>query len=212
MSRGAPAPRLQEAPEPELSSLDELNAALRAAPPLPHGSARIVVGEGPVPAVIAFVGEQPGDEEDRAGRPFVGPAGRLLDRAMAEAGIERERAYVTNAVKQFQFAERGKRRIHRKPTAGEVTRYRWWLRRELDFVDPSIVVSLGATAALALTGRRVTIGRARGPAMFGARSGFVTVHPSYLLRIPGSEARRSAYEAFVADLRTIRGTASSQRP
>lgn len=211
MNRAARASKLQEAPEPEFSSLDELNAALRAAPPLPHGSAHIVAGEGPVPAAIAFVGEQPGDEEDRLGRPFVGPAGRLLDRAMAEAGIERARVYLTNAVKQFQFAERGKRRIHRKPTAGEVTRYRWWLRRELDFVDPRIVVSLGATAALALSGRRVAIGQARGPAMFGARPGFVTVHPSYLLRIPDSEARRSAYETFVADLRAVGGTAAPGR-
>lgn len=208
MSRASRTPHLEEAPQPEVSSLEELNAALRASPPLLHGSAHIVVGEGPVPAAIAFVGEQPGDEEDRLGRPFVGPAGRLLDRAMAEAGIEREQTYLTNAVKQFQFAERGKRRIHRKPTAGEVTRYRWWLSRELDFVDPRIVVSLGATAALALTGRRVAIGRARGPAMFGAHSGFVTVHPSYLLRIPDREARRSAYEAFVADLRAARAAAS----
>jgi uracil-DNA glycosylase family 4 len=110
--------------EPEISSLEALNQALSANLPLPH-SGRIVVGKGPVPAAIAFVGEQTGDEEDRMGRPFVGPAGPLLDRAMAEAGIDRSRVYLTNAVKHFKFIERGKRRIHQKPSMGEVTHYRW---------------------------------------------------------------------------------------
>jgi uracil-DNA glycosylase family protein len=157
---------------PEVSSREALNQALSANPPLPD-SGRVVVGEGPVPAAIAFVGEQPGDEEDRMGRPFVGPAGHLLDRAMAEAGIDRSRVYLTNAVKQFKFIERGKRRIHQKPSMGEVTLYRWWLKRELDFVDPQIAVALGATAALALAGHRVTIAKARGPTEFDGRSGFV---------------------------------------
>lgn len=155
MSRTSQAQRLSEEDlRPEISSLEALNEALSANPPLAD-SGRIVFGEGPVSAAIAFVGEQPGDEEDRMGRPFVGPAGHLLDRAMAEAGIDRSRVYLTNAVKQFKFIERGKRRIHQKPSMSEVTHYRWWLRRELDLVDPQMVVALGATAALALAGHRV---------------------------------------------------------
>jgi uracil-DNA glycosylase family protein len=187
---------------PKISSLEELNDALRASPLL-EGSGQVVAGEGPAPADIAFVGEQPGDEEDKQGRPFVGPAGRLLDKALSEAGIDRSRVYLTNAVKQFKFVQRFKRRIHDKPSMADVTHYRWWLKRELDFVEPSLVVSLGATAALALAGRRVTITKERGPSTFDGRRGFVTVHPSYLLRIPDDEARETAYAAFLADLHAV---------
>jgi DNA polymerase len=188
------------------ATLADLNAALAAAAPpaTAAGLGRVVPGEGPADAAIAFVGEQPGDEEDRLGRPFVGPAGRLLDRALAEAGIDRERAYLTNAVKRFNFAPRGSRRIHRKPSTGEVRLARWWLERELDLVDPGLVVALGATAGLALDGRPVAVGRERGAMMFGAWRGFLTVHPSYLLRLPGAEARDAAYAAFVADLAAVR--------
>ena len=137
----------------EPQSLAELNRQIAAAPPMVEGGTRAVLGEGPVGAAIAFVGEQPGDQEDLAGRPFVGPAGQLLDRALAEAGIDREETYVTNAVKHFKYVQRGKRRLHQRPTAGEVGHYRWWLKRELDFVGPRLVVALGATAVLALAGK-----------------------------------------------------------
>lgn len=192
-----------------LSSLEELNAAIAASAPLVPGATRAVLGEGPKGAAIAFVGEQPGDQEDRQGRPFVGPAGHLLDRALNEAGIERRSSYLTNAVKHFKFEQRGKRRIHQRPTAGEVRHYRWWLERELEFVNPHIVVALGATAVLALAGKALPISRNRGAMHFGDRLGFITVHPSYLLRLPDEESRAEAFDAFVADLRQIRQFASA---
>jgi DNA polymerase len=185
-------------------SLDELNATILAAEPLVPGATRAVLGEGPPGAAIAFVGEQPGDQEDREGRPFVGPAGQLLNRAMSEAEIARDKVYVTNAVKHFKFAQRGKRRIHERPTTGEVKHYRWWLFKELEFVQPRLVVALGATAVLALAGRALPISRNRGEIQFEGWRGYITVHPSYLLRVPDEGARRSAYEEFVADLERIR--------
>lgn len=127
-------------------TLAELNTLIASSKPLVAGATRAVLGEGPIGAHIALVGEQPGDQEDMQGRPFVGPAGRLLDRALEEAGIDRKRAYLTNAVKHFKFEERGKRRLHKKPSAGEVRHYRWWLQRELELVHPRVVVALGATA------------------------------------------------------------------
>ena len=188
--------------EGELGSLEALNAVIARSEPLVPGATRAVLGEGPVGATIAFVGEQPGDQEDRQGRPFVGPAGQLLNRALAEVGIAREETYLTNAVKHFKFEARGTRRIHQKPTTGEVSHYRWWLDRELDFVGPRLVVALGATAVLALTGKQIPITRARGPAEFGKPyRGFITVHPSYLLRLPDEEAKEAGYRAFVDDLR-----------
>ncbi|WP_018263211.1 UdgX family uracil-DNA binding protein [Methylobacterium sp. WSM2598] len=185
--------------------LEALNALIRRSEPLVPGATQAVLGEGPVGAAIAFVGEQPGDQEDRLGRPFVGPAGQLLTRAMEEAGLARGSCYLTNAVKHFKFEERGKRRIHQKPTAGEVAHGRWWLDRELGFVHPRLVVALGATAVLALTGKAIPITRARGPARFDGKpyAGFVTVHPSYLLRLP-EEAKAEAYAGFVDDLRRVR--------
>ena len=148
-----------------------------------------MLGEGPVGAAIAFVGEQPGDQEDIQGRPFVGPAGQLLDRAMAAAGIERSKTYLTNAVKHFKYEQRGKRRIHRKPTTGEVRHYRWWLMKELDLVHPRLTVALGATAALALVGKATPIGRNRGQADFDGRPGYH--RPSVL---PPAPARRGGQE------------------
>jgi probable DNA metabolism protein len=185
-------------------SLADLNRIITAAHPLVPGATRAVLGEGPIGASIAFVGEQPGDQEDLAGRPFVGPAGQLLTRALTVAGIDRRAAYFTNAVKHFKFVQRGKRRLHQSPTAGEVSHYRWWLERELSFVNPAITVALGATAALALTGEAVTITKARGTARFGERKGFITVHPAYLLRLPDEGARADAYQVFLDDLRRIR--------
>jgi len=189
---------------PQPRSLAELNRMLAELAPLVPGAPRAVPGEGPVGAAIAFVGEQPGDVEEREGRPFVGPAGQLLDRALQEAGIDRNRTYVTNAVKHFKYEQRGKRRMHSKPSAGEVQRYRWWLFQELGFVHPHLVVALGATAVLALLGKAVPIARARGEARFGNYRGFVTVHPSYLLRIPDEASKHRAYSEFVADLERIR--------
>ena len=192
----------------EPQSLAELNRQIAAAPPMVAGGTRAVLGEGPVGAAIAFVGEQPGDREDVAGRPFVGPAGQLFDRALAEAGIDREKTYVTNAVKHFKHVQRGKRRLHQRPTAGEVAHYRWWLKRELDFVGPRLVVALGATAVLALAGKALPITANRGPARFDNRQGYITVHPSYLLRIPEKAQKEEAYDAFRRDLERIRALAA----
>ena len=126
---------------------------------------------------------------------------------MEEAGIEREKAYVTNAVKHFKFVRRGKIRLHQTPTAAEVKHYRWWLEKELEFVDPGMVVTLGATAAQAMAGKAIPVTKNRGPATFGERRGFITVHPSYLLRIPDADAKAQAYRDFVADLKKVRSLA-----
>lgn len=190
-------------------TLAELNAHITSSQPLVAGATRAVLGEGPIGARIALVGEQPGDQEDVQGRPFVGPAGRLLDRALEEAGIDRKRAYLTNAVKHFKFEERGKRRLHKKPSVGEVRHYRWWLQRELELVHPRVVVALGATAVLALAGKTLPVGRFRGPAEFDGRAGYITVHPSYLLRLRGQDERDLAFAAFVADLRAARALAKA---
>jgi uracil-DNA glycosylase family protein len=198
-----------DANRPDPQSLAELNRLIAQAGPLVPGATQAVFGEGPAHAAIAFVGEQPGDAEDLAGRPFVGPAGQLLDRALAETGIERTAAYVTNAVKHFKFEQRGKRRLHSKPTATEVTHYRWWLFKELDFIQPRLVVALGATALLALTGKDLPLLRSRGEMQLANRRGYVTVHPSYLLRLPDEAAKRAAFKDFGNDLRKIRDLAKT---
>ncbi|NIX75597.1 UdgX family uracil-DNA binding protein [Microvirga sp. c23x22] len=200
MPRKAPDAPWDEEPK----DLAALNAAIDEAGPFVSGGTRAVFGEGPDHAALVFVGEQPGDQEDIQGRPFVGPAGRILSEAMEEAGLSRKKAYVTNAVKHFKFEQRGKRRLHARPSAGEVRRYRPFLMKEIDLVHPKLVVALGATAAQALAGRPVAVSRARGETRFGPYEGYVTVHPSYLLRVPDEAAKRAAYEAFVADLRRIR--------
>ncbi len=194
----------------EPKSLEELNRTIREAGPLVPGATQAVVGEGPAHARIVLVGEQPGDQEDIQGRPFVGPAGKLLDRALQDAGLDRGELYLTNAVKHFKFEQRGPRRIHSKPTAGEVKHYRPWLMKELDLVHPTIVVALGATAVLALTGKQIPITRARGPAQLSEHfTGYITVHPSYLLRLPDEETKRRAYAEFVADLERVRAIAEN---
>ncbi len=193
----------------EPKTLEELNAIIAKAGPLVPGATQAVFGEGPVHADIVFVGEQPGDQEDLQGRPFVGPAGKLLTKAMGEAGIDRSQAYLTNAVKHFKFEQRGHRRIHAKPTAGEVKHYRPWLIKELELVRPKLVVALGATALLALTGKSTPISRSRGEARFGTYRGYITVHPSYLLRLPDEATKREAYEAFLNDLRRIHDLAEA---
>jgi len=166
---------------------------------------QVVFGEGPADARIMMIGEQPGDQEDLAGRPFVGPAGQLLDRAMEEAGLDRRQVYVTNAVKHFKFEPRGKRRIHQKPGSTEIVACKFWLEIEREEIRPAVTVMLGATAAQAVFGRTVTISRERGRplALGGNTQGFVTVHPSYLLRLPDKAAKEREYAAFVEDLRRI---------
>jgi uracil-DNA glycosylase family protein len=206
-AKRTPTRALEAMTDEEPKSLAELNALIAEAGPLVPGATQAVFGEGPEHAAVVFVGEQPGDQEDLAGRPFVGPAGQLLTRAMEEVGIDRSQAYLTNAVKHFKFEQRGKRRIHMKPTAGEVSHYRPWLQTELDLVRPRLVVALGATAVLALAGKALPITKARGETRFGKRLGFITVHPSYLLRLPDEGGRREAYQAFRADLGRIRDLA-----
>jgi probable DNA metabolism protein len=193
-------------------TLEELNRIIAASEPLVTGATRAVLGEGPVNAAIAFIGEQPGDQEDLQGRPFIGPAGQLLDGALQKAGIDRRSVYVTNAVKHFKFEQRGKRRLHQKPTAGEIKHYRWWLMKELQFVQPGLVVALGATAAQAMIGKPISIAQARGQVQFDNFRGYVTVHPSYLLRLPDEAAKRAAYTAFLEDLKCIAVIASDPEP
>lgn len=170
-----------------------------------------VFGEGPLDAAIVFVGEQPGDQEDLAGRPFVGPAGAIFDAALEKAGIDRSTVYVTNAVKHFKFVLRGKRRIHNKPDAGQIEACRWWLDHERALIKPPLTVALGATAARSLFGKVVTIGKLRGePQQLADGSEcWVTVHPSSLLRIPEQDARREARALFVSDLKRIKARAQT---
>ncbi|PSJ40732.1 UdgX family uracil-DNA binding protein [Allosphingosinicella deserti] len=168
--------------------------------PLYRDGTQTVFGEGPLDAPLMFVGEQPGDQEDLAGRPFIGPAGQLFDRALGEAGIDRSAAYVTNAVKHFKFERRGKRRIHAKPDGGEIDACRWWLDQERSLLRPQITVALGATAARSLFGRVVTISSMRGQAQQARDGGetWVTVHPSFLLRV--RDNKEEEYARFVEDL------------
>ena len=169
-----------------------------------------VFGEGPLDASIMFVGEQPGDQEDLAGRPFVGPAGQLFDAALEKAGIHRSSIYVTNAVKHFKFVPRGKKRIHSKPDAGEIEACRWWIEHEHEIIRPPVTVALGATAARSLFGKVMTISRVRGEPLKLANSSecWVTVHPSFLLRIPEEDRRREERALFVRDLKRIKARAA----
>lgn len=162
-----------------------------------------VFGEGPVDARMIFVGEQPGDQEDLAGRPFVGPAGQMFDKAIGEAGIDHATVYVTNAVKHFKFERRGKRRIHSKPDVGEIQACRWWYEQERLLVKPEMTVALGATAARQMLGKVVTISATRGRAIELAEGGlgWVTIHPSFLLRMPDKSRAADEFAAFVEDLK-----------
>lgn len=172
--------------------------------PLWEGATQTVFGEGAADARLMFVGEQPGDKEDLAGKPFVGPAGEVFDRALAEAGIDRASAYVTNAVKHFKNEPRGKRRLHKTPDVGEISACRWWLEREIEIIRPQFTVALGATALRSLTGLSGGLMNLRGTLAPSDLVGevFVTVHPSSILRTP-PEQREAAYAAFVADLRKL---------
>jgi DNA polymerase len=168
-----------------------------------------VFGEGPLDAAIMFVGEQPGDQEDLAGRPFVGPAGAIFDAALEAVGIDRSTVYVTNAVKHFKFVLRGKRRIHNKPDAGEITACRWWIEHERELIHPPVTVALGATAARSLVGKVVTISKVRGEPLTLADGSecWVTVHPSSILRAPDEVARREGKRLFLRDLKLIKARA-----
>lgn len=191
---------------PSLTSLREAAAGCRACPLWRTGT-QTVFGEGRDGAEVVFVGEQPGDREDTEGRPFVGPAGRVLDEALAGAGIDRRLAFVTNAVKHFKWEARGKRRIHQKPNAAELAACRPWLDAELAVVRPRVLVVLGATAGQALLGRSFRVTRQRGVPVESDLAPHVlaTVHPSSILRAPDEAARREAHTAFVADLVVVAG-------
>jgi uracil-DNA glycosylase len=187
-----------------LLALREAAAGCRACPLWKTGT-QTVFGEGLKRAEAMFVGEQPGDREDREGRPFVGPAGRLLDEALEEAGIDRSLAYVTNVVKHFKWTPKGKRRIHAKPSWSEIAACRPWLEAELEVVRPRVLVCLGATAAQALLGRDFRVTRQRGQLIETelAPSAIATVHPSAILRAPDDETRRAEFAAFVDDLKVV---------
>jgi DNA polymerase len=189
---------------PSLTGLREAAADCRACP-LWKDATQTVFGEGPARATVLLVGEQPGDREDQEGRPFVGPAGRVLDDALAEAGIDRKQVYVTNAVKHFKWTPRGKRRIHQKPNAEEISACRPWLDAELAVVRPDVLVALGATAAQALLGRGFRVTRERGVPVDSdlAPNVIATVHPSSILRARDEAERRESYDAFVADLKVV---------
>ena len=189
---------------PTLPKLREAAAGCKACDLWTSGT-QTVFGEGRREADVMFVGEQPGNDEDLAGRPFVGPAGKLMDKAMEEAGIDRSLAYVTNVVKHFKWEPRGKRRIHQKPNWGEIAACRPWLDAEIDLVKPRVIVCLGATAAQALLGRQFRVTKQRGVPVESdlAPTVIATVHPSSILRAEDEEARRVAYDEFVADLRKV---------
>lgn len=185
------------------ASLDEVRAQLPGCRNcgLWEHATQAVAGEGPARAAIMLVGEQPGDQEDLAGRPFVGPAGQVLERALGEAGVARERVYVTNAVKHFKYEPRGKRRIHQKPSAGEVTACRFWLAHELTLVRPQLVVALGATAALSVFGRDMAVTQLRGQVLMAeGRRALITFHPSAILRQPDAAGKERQFRALVEDL------------
>ena len=174
--------------------------------PLYCDATQTVFGEGPIDAKLMFVGEQPGDQEDQAGRPFIGPAGQVFDNALGHAGIDRARVYVTNAVKHFKYEQRGKRRIHSKPNAGEIQACRWWYSQERELIRPAVTVALGATAARQMLGKAVTINGARGVPhrLEDGREGWVTIHPSFLLRMPDREEAEVELQRFIDDLKRIR--------
>jgi uracil-DNA glycosylase len=188
-----------------ITSLRQLAAAEAACTrcPLYRDATQAVPGEGPGRATFMLVGEQPGDKEDLAGKPFVGPAGRMLDQALHDAGIAREKTYVTNAVKHFKHEMRGKRRLHKRPNNYEIERCKIWLDDERKLIRPAAVIALGVTAARSLTGKTLTIAKVRGEVLTLADGTklFVTIHPSSLLRIEDESAKHAAYRAFVADLK-----------
>ncbi|MET3924166.1 UdgX family uracil-DNA binding protein [Devosia sp. 2618] len=202
------AREIAEEKRSDIKSLTDVRSAVQTCQrcPLFEHATQPVFGEGPEHADVMFVGEQPGDQEDLAGKPFIGPAGAVFDEALAKVGIDRSRVYVTNAVKHFKFEPRGKRRIHQRPDAGEVQACKFWLNLERDLVKPKIIVALGATAAQSLLGKSVTVGKLRGESLKieDGTTVYVTNHPSYLLRIPDAEGRAREAIKFEADLAMVR--------
>jgi uracil-DNA glycosylase family protein len=199
------------APAPETNSLTKLRDAARTctACPLYKNATQTVFGEGAKSATLMFLGEQPGDQEDRIGKPFVGPAGQLFDRALVEAGIKRDEVYVTNTVKHFKWEPRGKRRIHQKPSARDIAACRPWLEAELRVVRPDVLVCLGSTAAQSIFGPAFRVTRERGQVLESELAPRVvaTVHPSSILRQRDDESRHREYALFVADLRAAHSAA-----
>jgi uracil-DNA glycosylase len=193
-------------PNPSLKQLREIAAGCQACD-LYKNATQTVFGEGRLKAKVMLVGEQPGNDEDLAGKPFVGPAGKLLDRALEEAGIDRTQTYVTNVVKHFKWEPRGKRRIHAKPNAKEIHACIPWLQSEIRLVSPAVVVALGATAAQALLGRQFRVTQQRGQVVRSALAEQVvaTVHPSSILRAPDEDTRRSETAKFIDDLKVVAG-------
>jgi DNA polymerase len=203
MARAATEPAMvRKQAANELEALREEAADCRACP-LWKDATQTVFGEGPQQAQVMLVGEQPGDKEDLAGKPFVGPAGQMLDRALEEAGIDRSKVYVTNAVKHFKFVPRGKIRLHQKPNTLEIRACRPWYERELAAIKPALVVAMGATAAQSVFGKATPINKNRGRLidLDDGTTALVTVHPSYLLRLPDADAKALEYQRFVDDLR-----------
>jgi len=192
-------------PEPTIPKLREAAMTCRACELWKRGT-QTVFGEGRSKARVMLVGEQPGDQEDIQGRPFVGPAGKILDKALEEAGINRDEVYVTNAVKHFKWEPRGKRRIHKKPNSMEITACKPWIEAEIDVIKPDVIVCLGATAAQALLGREFRVSTQRGTWVSSPLAPFVmaTVHPSSLLREPDEVTRRLETKRFIQDLKLVR--------
>jgi uracil-DNA glycosylase len=194
-----------------LAELHEAEAACRRCP-LYKFATQVVPGEGRAGSRLMLVGEQPGDKEDLAGKPFVGPAGRILDQALEQAGVPRGDAFVTNAVKHFKFEMRGKRRLHKRPNAYEIERCKWWFEQERAIVKPAAIVAMGATAARSVFGRVVTIAKTRGEVhrLADGTAALVTIHPSYLLRIQDEADKAREYRHFVSDLRLAMKTVSAK--
>ncbi|MDG4882385.1 UdgX family uracil-DNA binding protein [Mesorhizobium sp. WSM4884] len=207
-ARRIPASEADPAAGEDAASIGEAREAAKGCRrcPLWHDATQTVFGEGPETADVIFVGEQPGDQEDLAGKPFVGPAGRIFDSILDDAEVDRRKVYVTNAVKHFKFEPRGKRRIHSKPNAGEIQACRWWLDKELDFIKPNLAVALGATAAQSLLGKAVPVLKTRGEVIErgdGLRV-FITIHPSLILRIREPEDKAAERERFLKDMRKVK--------
>jgi uracil-DNA glycosylase len=194
-----------------LAELREAEAACTRCP-LYKFATQVVPGEGRAGSRLMLVGEQPGDKEDLAGKPFVGPAGRILDQALEQAGVPRGDAFVTNAVKHFKFEMRGKRRLHKRPNAYEIERCKWWFAQERAIVKPAAIVAMGATAARGVFGRVVTIAKMRGEVhrLADGTAALVTIHPSYLLRIQDEADKAREYRHFVSDLRLAMKTVSAR--
>jgi len=193
----------------EAATIDALREAASGCRrcPLWRDATQTVFGEGPPEAKVIFVGEQPGDQEDLAGKPFVGPAGKVFDAILDDSGVDRSQVYVTNAVKHFKFEPRGKRRIHARPNAGEIQACRWWIDHEIALVKPNLIVALGATAAQSLLGKAIPVTKMRGQVLErddGLRV-FITIHPSFILRIPDPSGKEAERARFLADMKAVRG-------